>query len=156
MNSIPITTPGTVTVPVSIPGPAQINVTMTSTGPRGATGAPGGSSVTYPAGEVLAAGRVVIIDGGEAFYFQPSDATHQGRAYGVTLSAAALGANVSIQISGEVEHAAFTFGADAALYVYNNGIIVDTPPAATLVQGAGVASGAGKMKIDLSKSILTT
>lgn len=156
MNSIPITTPGTVTVPVSIPGPAQINVTMTSTGPRGATGAPGGSSVTYPAGEALAAGRVVIIEGGEAFYFQPSDATHQGRAYGVTLAAAALGANVEIQIGGEVEHAAFTFGADAALYVYDNGIIVDTAPNTTIIQGAGVAAAAGKMKIDFSKSVLRT
>lgn len=143
-------------VPISIPGPAQINVTLTSTGPRGATGAPGGSAVTYTAGEALAAGRVVIIDGGEAWLFQPSDPTHQGRAYGITISSANLGASASIQIGGEIENAAFTFAADAPLYVYNNGIIVDTAPNTTIIQGAGVASGTGKMRIDFSKSILTS
>jgi len=98
----------------------------------------------------------VIIDGGEAFYFQPSDPTHQGRAYGITISAASLGASASIQIGGEITNGAFSFAADAALYVYDNGIIVDTAPNTAIIQGAGVASGNGKMKIDLSKSVKIT
>jgi hypothetical protein len=124
-------------------------------GATGPTGPAGGTAVTYTAGETLAAGRVVIIDGGEAFYFQPSDATHHGRAYGVTVSAASIGASASIQIGGEIENAAFTFGADSPLWVYNNGIIVDTVPAVSIVQSAGTAAAPNKMRINFSLSIKT-
>lgn len=122
-------------------------------GPAGPTGPPGGSAVTYTAGETLAAGRVVIIDADEAFYFQPSDTTHQGRAYGITVSSASLGASASIQIGGEITNAAFTFGADAPLWVYNNGIIVDTAPAVTILQSAGASAGNNTMRIDFSFSL---
>lgn len=128
-----------------------------SRGTQGETGPPGpagGSAVVYPAGEALSAARVVIIDSGEAFHFQPSDPTHQGRAYGITTAAASIGANVNIQIIGEIEHAAFTFAADNILYVYNNGVIVDTDPELAVMQVAGVSSDGDKMRIDFSISIL--
>ena len=123
-------------------------------GPQGDPGPPGGASVTYVAGEALSAARVVIIDGGEAFHFQPSNVLHQGRAYGITTAAANIGANATIQIIGEIENAAFTFSADSVLYVYNNGIIVDTDPELLLMQVAGVSTTANKMRIDFSISIL--
>jgi hypothetical protein len=123
-------------------------------GPQGPPGPPGGASVVYPAGESLGAGRVVIIESGQAVYFQPGDATHQGRAYGITTASAIAGANATIQIIGEVENAAFTFDPDAILYVYNNGIIVDTDPDLLVTQVAGVSTTDEKMRIDFSISIL--
>lgn len=123
-------------------------------GPQGPPGPAGGSSVVYPAGETLGAGRVVIINGGEAFYFQPTNILHHGRAYGITTAAATIGASATIQILGEISHAAFTFSADKNLFVYTNGIIVDTNPNLSITQIAGVSSGGTTMKIDLSISII--
>ena len=60
-------------------------------GPQGPPGPAGGSAVTWPAGENLSAGRVVIIEGGSAYHFQPGNVAHQGRAYGVTTTAATAG-----------------------------------------------------------------
>lgn len=122
-------------------------------GPQGIPGPAGGSAVQFTAGENLSAARVVIIEGGEAFHFQPSDVDHQGRAYGITTAAATTGATATIQIIGEIEHASFTFAADSVLYVYNNGVIVDTDPDLAVMQIAGVSSGANKMRIDFSISI---
>lgn len=133
-----------------------VELAVGAQGPVGPAGPPGGSAVTYTAGETLAAGRVVIIEGGEAFYFQPSDTTHQGRAYGVTTSSATSGASATIQIGGEITNAAFTFGADTMLWVYDNGIVVDTAPTATLIQSAGVSAGSNTMRIDFSFSLKTT
>ena len=124
-----------------------------ATGPQGPPGPAGGSAVTYPAGEAISAARVVIIQGGEAFHFQPSNVAHQGRAYGISTAAAVMGASATIQIGGEMTNAAFTFAADSILYVFNNGIIVDTDPNLALVQLAGVSSGANTMRIDFSISI---
>lgn len=124
-------------------------------GIQGPPGPAGGTAVTYDAGETLAAGRVVIIEGGEAFYFQPSDPTHQGRAYGITTGPANIGASATIQIGGEIENNAFTFAADSPLWVYNNGIIVDTPPVVSIIQSAGVSAAGNKMRINFSISIKT-
>ncbi len=125
------------------------------TGAQGPPGPAGGSAVTYPAGEAISAGRMVIIQGGEAFYFQPSNVAHQSLAYGISTTSAIIGADVTIQISGEIENASFTFAADSILYCYNNGIIVDTDPNLALIQLAGISSGANKMRIDFSISIKT-
>jgi hypothetical protein len=122
-------------------------------GPQGPPGPAGGSAVTYPAGEVIAPARVVIIEGGKVFHFQPGNVAHQGRAYGISTASAAIGADVTVQIGGEITNASFTFAADTLLYVFNNGIIVDTDPDLAIVQVAGVSSGANKMRIDLSISI---
>lgn len=123
-------------------------------GPPGPAGPAGGSAVTWTAGQNLSTGRVVIIDNGEAFYFQPSNTAHQGRAYGITITSATQGANVDVQISGERADAAFSFTADTPVWVDADGEIVNTQPVTgALIQLAGVASGAKKLVIDFSLSI---
>lgn len=90
--------------------------------------APGATSnyETYPAGENLSAGRVVVIDGGEAFYFDPTDATHHNRAFGVTRTSATAGYDVTIQPAYTVAtDAAFTFAADIPLWVGSSGEVVN-------------------------------
>jgi hypothetical protein len=138
----------TITQPV-----IEINFPASGTGPTGPPGPVGGSVITWPAGENLSTGRVVIIDGGEAFYFQPSDTTHQGRAYGITVTSATEGNDVDVQVGGEVQDAAFTFAADTPLWVDDDGEIINTQPALTLIQKAGVASAAQKILIDFSINV---
>lgn len=132
----------------------SLNLSRGIPGPPGPPGLPGGSSVTYPAGENLSSGRVVIIDNGQAFYFQPSNAAHQGRAFGVTVTSAASGSDVNIQTLGERTDAAFSFTADTPLWVDLDGEIVNSQPSGvSVIQYAGVASGNKKILIDLSLSI---
>lgn len=132
----------------------SIDLSRGTQGPQGPPGPPGGASVVYPAGETLGAGRAVVVDGGEAFYFQPTNLLHHGRAYGITTAAATIGAAATIQILGEISHPAFTFSADKNLFVYTNGIIVDTNPNLGITQIAGVSSGGTIMRIDFSISII--
>jgi len=110
---------------------------------------------TYPAGQNLSAGRVVVIEGGEAFYFSPLNAAHRNRAFGVTRTSATIGNDVTIQPAYTVvTDAAFTFSADIALWVDENGEVVDSiNPAWTLIQKAGVSLQNDKMLIDFSTSI---
>ncbi len=119
---------------------------------------PPGSSAnfeTYPAGQNLSSGRVVIIDGLEAWYFQNTNAAHAGRAYGVTKTSATAGNDVTIQVQGVIQDAAFNFTADRIVWVGADGEIFDVQPVTgVLVQKAGVASEDKKMMIDFSIQIL--
>jgi hypothetical protein len=142
-------------VAVNVVGPPTFNVNIESgvPGPQGPPGPAGGSAVTFPAGEEIAPARVVIVEGGAVYHFQPSNVAHQGRAYGISTASASTGATATVQIGGQMEHASFTFAADKMLYVFNNGIIVDTDPDLAIAQLAGVSSGPNKMRIDFSISI---
>lgn len=125
------------------------------TGPPGTPGADApGATVDYPAGENLSAGRVVIIDGGEAFYFQPLDNSHIGRAYAVTTTSATIGNDVTLQQVGEVVDMSFGFAVDSILWVDDDGEVVSTQPTGKVtIQKAGISSGLNKMKIDFSVTI---
>ena len=134
--------------------PIEITIPVGMMGPQGPAGPAGGSVVEYPAGENLSSGRVVIIDGLEAWYFQNTDATHAGRAFGVTATSASTGNDVSIQVSGIIQDAAFNFTADRIVWVGTDGEIFDTQPVTgILIQKAGVAAEDKKMMIDFSITI---
>ena len=125
-------------------------------GTQGPIGPAGGSIVIYPAGENLSAGRVVIIDGGEAFYFQPSDLSHSGRAFGITATSATTGNNVSIYAIGEATDAAFLSFADVPLYVGDDGELQTNWPGSGIIQKAGFGTGTNKVRIDFSVQIQQT
>lgn len=130
---------------------ATLRLARGSQGPQGIPGPAGGATVIYPAGENLSAGRVVIIDGGEAFYFQPSDPAHSGRAFGVTVGSATVGNNVTIQTIGEATDASFSAFADVPLYIGDDGELQTTwPTGPALLQKAGFGTGTNKIKIDFS------
>lgn len=107
----------------------------------------------YPAGENLSSGRVVIIEGGEAFYFQPANDSHYGRAFGFTKTSASIGNDVSIQRSGSISDAAFNAFTDEVLYVGTDGELQTTWNAGEIAQKAAIAVESGKVKIDFSIQI---
>lgn len=143
---------------VGVPAGGDVGDVLTKTGSGDyVTGweAPGAGAnlEVYPAGENLSSGRVVIIDAGEAFYFQPGTTAHGGRAYGITKTSATTGNNVTIQRDGTVTDAAFSGFSDEALYVGDDGELQTTWPVTGLLQKAGVAAGGNKVKIDFSIQI---
>ena len=113
-----------------------------------------GNLFTYPAGQNLVTGRVVIIEAGKAWYFQPSNIAHHNRAAGITKSSASTGADVTIQPYGVISDAAFTFAPDIPLWVNTNGEVVNTiNPSWLITQKAGVSYENDKMLIDFSTSV---
>lgn len=131
-----------------------IAISRGTQGPQGIPGPAGGSAVQYPAGENLSAGRVVVIDNGEAVYFQPSITAHGGRAFGVTMASANSGDLVNIQVLGEPTDVGFSAFANVPLYVGDDGEIQTTFPASGLIQKAGFGTGTNKIMIDFSTQIL--
>lgn len=151
--SLPRSVPG-----VGIPTGGDVGDVLTKTGVGDyVTGweAPGTSAnlTTYPAGENLSAGKIVIIEGGEAIYFQPANATHAGRVYGITKTSATVGNNVTIQIAGAVSDPSFAFVAESGLYAAANGAITETKPINPIIQHVGFAVDAGTMKIEFWPTI---
>lgn len=145
---------------LGVPHDGDVGDVLTKTGGAATDYAwlPPGSAANfevYPAGENLSSGRVVIIDGLEAWYFQNTDAAHAGRAYGVTKTSATAGNDVTIQVQGVIQDAAFNFTADRIVWVGADGEIFDTQPVTgVLVQKVGVAAEDKKMMIDFSIQIL--
>ncbi len=155
MPDITVEMYSTPTIQATLSNMPSITVEMLGSGPPGPEGPAGGSTVTYPAGQNLSSGRVVIIDGGEAFYYQNTDAAHAGRAFGITRTSATTGNNVTIQVTGIVNDAAFTFSPDNDLWIGADGEIFDSIPATgVLVQKAGVGVENDKMLIDFATQIL--
>lgn len=155
MPDINVTVTDLSSVNATLSNTPVINVQMLGSGPPGPPGPAGGSTVTYPAGENLSSGRVVIIDGGDAFYFQNTDAAHAGRAVGITTTSATTGNTVTIQVSGIVQDAAFGFAADNDLWIGADGEIFDSiPVTGVLIQKAGVSIENDRMAIDFAIQIL--
>lgn len=126
-------------------------------GIQGIQGLPGDSldlTSTMEAGENLSSGRVVIVSASLAYYFQNTDTSHAGRAYGVTITSALLGENVQIQIFGLVTDSSFTFAVDKLLWVGVDGEIVDTVPSGSVLQKAGISTGVDTLKLDFSQQLI--
>ena len=142
---------------LAVPASGNVGDVLTKTG-AGATDyeflAPGSAAdyETYPAGENMSSGRVVIIDGGQAWYFQPSDSTHAGRAFGITKTSASIGNDITIQRDGTITDAAFSAFSDEPLYVGTDGELQTTWPSGLLQKGA-IALGSNKIKIEFSIQI---
>ena len=109
---------------------------------------------TYPAGENLNAGRLVIIASGSAYHFQPGTPTHAGRAFGITRSSALTGADVTIQPFGVVTDSAFSALTETTVWAIANGQVSNTPPASGIVQKVGVYLGSNKLLIDFTQQIV--
>jgi len=110
--------------------------------------------IEVPAGENLSTGRVIIVDAGLAYYFQPGTPAHAGRAVGVTKTSALAGVSVTVQISGRVTDAGIVAIADQPCFVGANGQILTTYPASGNVQKCGVGTAANTMQIDFAIQIV--
>lgn len=124
-------------------------------GPPGPVGPTGGQTASYPAGQNIFTGRVVIVDGGKVYLFQPANMAHSGRAYGIALSSGVENESITIQTAGEISDASFSFTADTMLWAWADGEIKnDVQIGVPIIQKAGVATGNEKIKIDFSTQLI--
>lgn len=123
-------------------------------GPQGEPGPPGGAVVSYPAGENISAGRLVILESGSVRYFQPGTPSHAGRALGVTKTSATTGQSVQVQVAGVLSDAAFAFTPDAPVYSRTDGELFSTPGASGSVQYVGTALSVNSININIDSSLI--
>jgi hypothetical protein len=89
-------------------------------------------------------------------YADKDSVSHAGRVLGLTLGAAALDADVSIQTLGPVEDSGWSWstGSDPTLFVGDNGALVQgTPPAGSFVLPVGFVMSATKAFIRIGTPV---
>lgn len=138
---------------VEVPRRTVNIVTAGSQGPPGPSGIE--KAIIKVAGEALGGNRIVVLDATEkAFYANKSDLTNAEKILGVTMGAASLGANVTIQTYGEMEDSSFNFTLNQSIYVGLNGQMTQTPPTTGFLRSIGFPITATKLFIDLGVPII--
>lgn len=120
-----------------------------SGGPPGPPGESSEASIQLVAGENLSSGRLVVANAGLAYYFDPSNSSHSGRAFGITTSSAAMGSAVSIKQNGTITDAAFSFSSDSPVFSGPDGELFEFPPVSGSVQQVGVSVSATQLFINI-------
>lgn len=124
-------------------------------GPPGPAGPVGSSNITAAAGEPLGGHRAVVLDAdGLAWYADNTDAQHLGRVVGITLSAAVLGADATLQSAGYITEPSWNWTPYQPVYLSANGLLTQTPPTTGFMQVLGVALSATSLFIQLRDPIV--
>lgn len=134
-----------------------VNVTAQSVGLRGPKGDKGDNGETYQctAGENLSGNRVVYIESGKAYYFDPSKTALYGRCLGITTGAALQDATVTVQMAGVMNWAGTPLTPGALYYAGASGQLTTNTSGLVVVQRVGHAIAINKLKINFDLNIIT-
>lgn len=124
-------------------------------GPQGQPGQSGASYLTYIADGALGGQRVVrATTDGKVGYLDPSDPAQAHAAIGLTMGAAADGATVNVQFSGEMSEPGWAWTANQPVFAGANGVPTQTPPGSGFQAAIGVATSATAMVIQIKSPIV--
>lgn len=113
------------------------------------------SSILLPAGVAISGHRAVMINAsGELVYPSLSEATHGAQIIGLTEAATPLGAQAAVRFSGAAVEPSWGW-ARGPVFVGDNGVLTQVPPAGAWVRQIGVAFSATKIIVNLQPVILT-
>lgn len=105
-------------------------------GPRGAIGPPGPASLSLNAASAVSALRALTGAGiGSCRHAAPGDPV-----IGLALTAAALGAAVTIQTSGVIDITGLSLAANSIIFLAADGVLTVTPPSSGYLQRLGVTT----------------
>jgi hypothetical protein len=108
-------------------------------GPQGIPGTPGGSTVTRTASGVISGHRVVkALAGGAVGYPSISDTTDAGLIEGITTGAADPGADVTVQIAGQMVEPSWNWSL-GPVYCADNGVLSQSVPSGAWLRQVAVA-----------------
>lgn len=107
---------------------------------------------TFVAGQTLGGQRLVVIIAGEVFYFNPADETHYDRTVGFTKTAATIGTNVDVIMSGIVTGMSLTLG--SVYYASTTGLITTTVPTTGIQLRVGTAKSSTVLALKFSQPII--
>ncbi len=107
---------------------------------------------SFVAGEILGGQRIVMIVGGEAFYYDPTDENNAGRDVGITKGAAIAGAMVEVVSKGIMTGFSGALVQDSIYYVGLLGTLTDTVPTGPGIDmRVGVAVDANTLNVNFSE-----
>lgn len=99
-------------------------------GEQGPPGSGGSTALTMTAGAALSGRRMVVTNSsGHAIYADQTMIDHAHRVLGITTGAAALGAAVIVQTSGEFTESTWNWNIDHPIFLGINGQLTQTVPA---------------------------
>jgi hypothetical protein len=107
------------------------------------------------AGETLSGNRVVYIEGGKAYYYDPSNTALYGRCLGITTGAALVEAAVTVQLGGVMEWTDTPLTPGSLYYAGLSGQLTTNPTGITVLQRVGHAIATNQLKIDFSLNVVT-
>lgn len=117
----------------------------------------GGSSsantITVTAGENLSGHRVVYVDNGSAFLFDPTNSSHWFKQLGFTTAAGTTGNPILLVIEGLIDWTAAPLTANKTYYSTPTGISF-TAPTSGLLQKVGISTSSTKLVVDFDLSII--
>jgi hypothetical protein len=114
-----------------------------------------GISYEAIAGQTLSGNRVVYINNGKAYYYDPSDASLYGRTLGITKNAASTDETVQVQMLGVMDWNSTPLTSGTLYYAGPNGQLTSNPSGLTVLQRVGHAIASNKLKINFDINILT-
>jgi hypothetical protein len=122
-ETVIVTADGVEIVSVGLQGPP---------GPRGPAGPPGppaGGQNEYTAAIALSGHRILTTDqAGRAIYADSANPAHVGRIVGLSTGAAAAGAPIIVQLSGEFSEPTWSWSLTCPVYLGAAGHLTQTPP----------------------------
>jgi hypothetical protein len=108
------------------------------------------------AGQNLSSGRVVYIQAGKAYYFNPDDVSLYGKSFGITTQAALQDGNVSVQMFGVMYWPDNNLSAGSVYYAGSQGQFTTDPNSLHVLQRIGHAIAQDKFKIQFDLNCVTT
>jgi len=131
------------TVSLSLNGDAPIEVAFMGMpglpGRDGMDGATGAATIHRTAGEALGGHRVVAVNAiGQAVYASSNSTLIP---IGITLGAASAGADVAIQIAGEMKEPSWSWDVASPIFLGADGVLTQSPPGLGMLVFVGYPTG---------------
>ena len=112
------------------------------------------SVITYIAGENIGGQKVVMINTGKAFLFDPTNDNNIGKQIGISNQASITNDPIDVISSGLIVSSGWGLVPDAIYYAGINGTITTTEPTGVFVfQRIGVAIDSNTLKLEFSEPI---
>ena len=110
---------------------------------------------SFEAGETISALKLIYIaSSAQAFVADNSLTFSEAQVIGVALNAAAIGAQVQVQLFGLLQDGAFAFSANELLFLGSLGTITATAPSSGFVTRIGYGLGSGSIFLNIEKPIV--
>lgn len=129
-------------------------VEVSSPGPQGTAGTPGGTAEARIASEVLGGHRIVRSTSATgAGYADPFNPQHGDDTLGLTLGAAALDAEVQVQRIGPVTHDGWAWTPGEPVFLGAAGVPTQVPPGGAFEQVIGYAESATTLNLRIEPPV---
>ena|SRR3990172_96694 len=130
-------------------------IEVVEVGSQGVAGPPGtgGAAEVYIAGEVLSGHMAVVVNASGDVIKADKDTSTKVDVVGITTGAAAVGFPVTVQFSGTLINAGWSWTPNAEVYLGNAGALTQSLPASGFFVTVGIATDTDRILIDAEPPI---